>query len=320
MKAFILAGGFATRLWPLTEKRAKPLLPLGGKPMLTHIVEDIPAEIPITVSTNAVFGDAMRRWKEGLPRANLTVRVEQTENDDQKLGTLGAVSQWITEDGINDDILLLTGDNYFGFSMQRFLDAYEPGTALVAAFDIQDKELAKSFGTIVPGPHNTIAAFEEKPKNPQSTLVSTGASVLPSSVRAILLAFAKIKPDNVGGIFEELLRLGTTVRLFTFTEPWFDVGSFHSYLAATRTLAGDTVIRGNATTLEDTLCEGSVVLGNGSTVQSSRLKNTVLFDHCAIEDCILEDCILDNNCVLKGVDLTGKMLREGTRLVKDGRR
>ena len=55
MRAFILAGGFATRLWPLTEKRAKPLLPLAGKPMITHIVEGLPKDMPVIVSTNDAF-------------------------------------------------------------------------------------------------------------------------------------------------------------------------------------------------------------------------------------------------------------------------
>jgi glucose-1-phosphate thymidylyltransferase len=179
MHAFILAGGFATRLWPLTESRAKPLLPLAGKPLLSHIVQMIPAHIPITVITNAAFGESFTAWKKENPRDNLTIRIEQTKSDDEKLGTLGATAQWITDDHITDDILLLTGDNYFGFSMETFLAAYHPGTALVAAYDIVEKAKASAFGTIILNADGTcIDGFEEKPTDPKSSLVSTGCSIL----------------------------------------------------------------------------------------------------------------------------------------------
>ena len=75
MKAFILAGGFATRLWPLTEKRAKPLLPLAGIPLLTHLVEKIPAGIPITVSTNAVFAEDFEKWKKAMSDKRLAISI-----------------------------------------------------------------------------------------------------------------------------------------------------------------------------------------------------------------------------------------------------
>jgi GTP:adenosylcobinamide-phosphate guanylyltransferase len=68
MHAFILAGGFATRLWPLTEKRAKPLLPLAGKPLLTHLLEKIPRDIPVTVSTNAAFANGFSEWQKMIDR------------------------------------------------------------------------------------------------------------------------------------------------------------------------------------------------------------------------------------------------------------
>lgn len=315
MHAFILAGGFATRLWPLTEQRAKPLLPLAGKPMLSHIVEQIPAHIPITVSTNAVFEKDFHTWKSAIPRNNLTVRIEHTKSDDEKLGTLGATAQWITEERISDDILLLTGDNYFGFKLSSFIDQFQ-GNTLIAAYDIGDPGKASAFGTIITGPDKrTVTAFEEKPKEPKTSLVSTGCSILPKATIPDLLACAKIKPDNVGGIFEELLRLGRSVECFTFTDPWFDIGSFEAYLEATRTLVGNQTLTHDAQPIDNT-CERSVVIGKGSKVQKSTLRDVVVFEGCDIDDCVLENCIIDDGCVLKGIDLNGKMLRTGTRLVR----
>ncbi len=316
MHAFILAGGFATRLWPLTESRAKPLLPLAGKPLLTHIIDNITADLPVTVSTNAAFGDSFMEWKKTIDRENVTIRIEHTKNDDEKLGTLGATAQWIEEEKVDDDILLLTGDNYFGFRMQDFLSAYHPDTALVAAYDIGDLEKAKAFGTIIMHPvGNAIAAFEEKPQEPKSTLVSTGCSILPKSVIPDLLAFAKVKPDNVGGIFEELLRLGKTIEGYRFTDLWFDIGSFDAYLEATKALVGDEALMGKDAVMTDTEREGSAVLGEKTTVTKSTLRNTVLFEGCIIENCVLDHCVIDDDCTLQNVDLTGKMIRSRTRLV-----
>ena len=149
MHAFILAGGFATRLWPLTEKRAKPLLPLAGKPLISHLVEGIPSDIPVTVSTNAAFRDSFTEWKEASGRDNLTIVIEDSEADDHKLGALGATAQWITQESIDDDLLLLTGDNYCGFAISDFLAAGQPGHALIAAHDIGDIDRAKQFGTVI---------------------------------------------------------------------------------------------------------------------------------------------------------------------------
>jgi len=227
MKAFILAGGFATRLWPLTEKRAKPLLPLAGKPIISHIVEKIPEDIPITVSTNAVFMEGFEQWKKDLNRDNLEILIEDTRSDDQKLGALGAVSQWIQSESIDEDVLLLTGDNYFGFEISDFIEAYSNGTPILAAFDIGDEIKARSFGTVIlekskkPTTDNRqpttdiISAFEEKPKEPSSTIVSTGCSILPESSLPVLVEYAKEHPDNVGGIFEEFLNPKTENRTRT---------------------------------------------------------------------------------------------------------
>jgi glucose-1-phosphate thymidylyltransferase len=335
MHAFILAGGFATRLWPLTESRPKPLLPLAGKPILTHLVEKIPGNIPITVSTNAVFADAFHAWQSQIinRKSPIVVLIEDTRHDDQKLGALGAVAQWITDTNIDDDILLLTGDNYLGCSLESFLESARPDTPLLAAHDIGDLEHAKQFGTVVidqsqilptgqAGANQKIAnrpvhSFEEKPKDPKSTLVSTGCSLLPRSSLPILVEYAKEHPDNVGGIFEEFLRRKIPVEAFLFYEPWFDIGSFDAYLEATTALVGRNVLVGEQSLLGQSECTGSVVLGNNCTVRNATLENVVLFDGCTIENCDLRDCICDNDCMLKGIDLQKKMLRRGTTLLRE---
>jgi glucose-1-phosphate thymidylyltransferase len=325
MHAFILAGGFATRLWPLTEQRAKPLLPLAGKPILTHIVEGISKDIPITVSTNAVFREGFHSWKETMPQKNIEILIEDTHHDDQKLGALGAVAQWLEQGKINEDVLLLTGDNYFGFRIADFLSAYHPATPILAAHDIADHERAKAFGTVIiqnaeptgstgHSAIGTVVDFQEKPPNPQTTLVSTGCSILPVSVLSILKEFAKEHPDNVGGIFEKLLHRKQQVECFTFTEPWFDIGSFDAYLAATKELVGEQTVLEKGAHCVDTQCTGSNVIGEQSQAVGSTLENVVLFEQCTVENCTLRNCIVDNHCTLKGVDLEGKMLRAGTVL------
>lgn len=316
MKAFILAGGFATRLWPLTESRAKPLLPLAGQPMISHLVEKIPAHIPVTISTNEVFQQDFATWKEQQSRSGISIVIEQTTHDDQKLGALGATAQWIQQSDITDDVLLLTGDNYCGFSIQDFLSHAKPGQTLLAAHDIGDIEAAKQFGTVLLGEHGSIRGFEEKPKEPKTTLVSTGCSLLPSEILPILLEYAAKHPDNIGGIFEELLQRNLQIDCYTFEEPWFDVGSFDAYLEATRTLVGQHHLIDASSAVDTADLQESVVIGKNCQISNARLRNVVVFDNCTIEDCILENCVIDDDCMLQNIDLTGKMLRKGTTLRK----
>ena len=313
MHAFILAGGFATRLWPLTEQRAKPLLPLAGVPLVEHLVRDIPENIPVTISTNAIFKEDFEQWAASYDRSNITILIEETKSDDQKLGALGATAQWITDHHIYEDVLLLTGDNYCGFAFDNFLKAAKPDTTLIAVHDIQSIETAKQFGTVL-ADGTTVTGFEEKPKEPKTTLVNTGCSLLPASVLPILVEHAKDHPDNVGGVFEKLLALGKPIQCFTFTEPWFDIGSFEAYIKATEALVGNRIVEEDGVTIENTECESSVVLGKNTVVRDSHLINVVMFEDCVVEDCNLENCVLDKGCMLKSIDLDNKMLREGTVL------
>ncbi|MEQ1849278.1 MAG: NDP-sugar synthase [Candidatus Peribacteraceae bacterium] len=314
MKAFILAGGFATRLWPLTEKRAKPLLPVAGKPLVSYLAHQIPKDIPITLSTNAAFADDFGAWKKTVGR-DVEILIEDAGHDSQKLGALGAVRAWILNQKIDDDILLLAGDNFVGCPMSQFLSAYK-GRTLIAGYDIGSIEAASSFGTVVMNGDGTVQSFEEKPMNPRSTIISTGWSILPRATLPILTDYAKTHPDNIGGIFEELLRQNTTIDCFTFTELWKDIGSFEAYLDLHRSLVGEKVLKAPGVQIEGTECHGSVDLGAGTTVTNSILSDCIVFGDTTINNCVLRECIVDTGCTLEGIDLEGKMLRAGTVLRK----
>lgn len=320
MHALILAGGFATRLWPLTEKRAKPLLPLLGTPIISHLIETIPTKIPITVSTNATFAEGFQKWATEISRDTLEIAVEHTKNDDEKLGALGAIAQWLNERKVNDDLLLLLGDNLLGFDLHDFINRFDHTSPLLAVFDIRDLEKAKAFGTVLmentDAKIRTINGFEEKPLQPQSTYVSTGCAILPKHTLPILIEYATDHPDNVGGIFEEFIRKEVSVSAYCFTEPWYDIGSFDAYIAATKELSKNTPTVSAAATKQDSNLVGGTVIGEGSTIKDSTLTDTVIFDHCTITDCILDRCIIDQGSHLHGVDLTGKMIRENTVLKK----
>lgn len=311
MQCFILAGGFATRLWPLTERRAKPLLPVAGRPLLTHLVEKVPDGMDITVSTNAAFGEDMRAWAKTLHRT-VRIIVEDASHDDCKLGALGALSAWIQSADVHDDVLLLTGDNYLGFSLNEFLSCFT-GNPLIAAYDIGDLEQAKRFGTVIVSGKDVVA-FEEKPTHSRSTIVSTGCSILPARSREVICEYAAEHPDNIGGIFEEFLRREQKVDAFVFSEPWIDIGSFDAYMAVHRLTVKGELLLDRASVDRESIIEGSVALGSGTRIIKSTLIDCIIVGTTTIEDCVLRECVIDEGCVLRGVDLSRKMLRSNTVL------
>ncbi len=87
----MLAGGHATRLWPVTKNRAKPLLPVGDRPIIDHLVDDIDAD-EIIISTNEKFAEDFREYAEEFDR-DVTVSVESQGSEEEKPGTIGALIQ-----------------------------------------------------------------------------------------------------------------------------------------------------------------------------------------------------------------------------------
>ena len=119
MKALILAAGYATRLQPLTDTIAKPLLPVGGRPMVDWLLEKIREVEQVDETflvTNSRYAGQFRRWAEGT---GVTVLDDGTSTNDDRLGAIGDIRFTVERAGIDDDLLTVAGDNLFDFSHGR---------------------------------------------------------------------------------------------------------------------------------------------------------------------------------------------------------
>lgn len=283
--------------------------------MISHIVDKIPEDIPIIISTNAVFEEDFKKWVKDYPARDITIFVEDSASDDFKKGALGATAHVIGEKKIEEDLMLIAGDNYFGFEMRDFIAKFNDNP-LLAAYDIQDLGRAGKFGVVVTR-EGKVHEFQEKPEKPKSTLVSTGCYIFPAKNLTDIVDYAKEQNDNLGGVFEYLLGKGETIDVFRFTEVWYDIGSFDAYLKANRELIGERTIEMEGVKKEgQNELYGSNFLGPNVTVKNSVLENVVVLDNGVVDNCVIRNCVIDENCTLKNLDLEHKMLRQGSVIEK----
>ncbi|MFC2039047.1 nucleotidyltransferase family protein [Chloroflexota bacterium] len=223
MKCLILASGFATRLYPLTLTIAKPLLSYKNRPLLSHIVDSLPDDLDVYVTVNRKFEDDFRAWQRIYPK-KVELVVEDVWNENQSLGALGSLIHAIKKKSIDDDLIVLAGDNYFEFSITDFLNTCNGDNTLVAVYNIGTKADATQFGVLsVDG--LKVTAFEEKPSHPRSSLVATGCYVFPARVFPFLEKYCSSgRKDNLGEFIKYLVD-EDEVHAWSFKEPWLDIGN-----------------------------------------------------------------------------------------------
>ncbi|MDH3324470.1 MAG: NDP-sugar synthase [Candidatus Peregrinibacteria bacterium] len=320
MKILILAGGFATRLWPLTEKRAKPLLLLDGKTILAHILDKIPKEdgnLETILLTNKKFAGDFENELAKLGRRDVKIFCEDAHSDNEKVGALGAVSLAINEFKINDNILILAGDNLLpDLKIEQLF--CENDSAKLAVREVKDFYEARKFGVVEVGPDSEygfeVVDFEEKPEEPKSKLVSTGFCAIGKDLFPFLHEFAQKNPDALGAIFADLLNNGKSVFAEKVTGHWFDVGSFETYLEAHKMLQGEDLKLGKKVVQDGNKFSGKVSIGDGCEVKNCRILNSIVYPGCKLENCRISETIIDENCDFTGVDLNRKLVRKRTRL------
>ena len=169
MKCLILAAGYATRLYPLTKDFPKPLLEVGGKPILDWLIQDIgDAAEEFIVISNHRFAGHFRRWAEDRP---FPIRVldDGTETNETRLGAVRDILFAVDEVHPEGDLLVIAGDNLLDFSLRPFLDyAHRKGTSCVMRYWEADAARLRKTGVAVVDGEDRILEMEEKPAEPKS--------------------------------------------------------------------------------------------------------------------------------------------------------
>ena len=242
MKAVIMAGGFAKRMYPLTENQPKPMLKVGGRPVIDHVIEKIgkiAGVDEILVTTNIKFMDIFSGWMAGV-RSEKPVRliIESAQTDEQKLGSIGALNMLVKNENIVDDMLVVAGDNIFTFDLKPFIGVCKDSDNIwIGIYDVRDVEQAKKLG-VVKIKENKITGFWEKPQNPATTLASTGIYFYPRKTFGLISEYISNgnNPD-APGFFLQWLHKKEDVFGFVFNRPsdrWFDIGSFEALQEANK--------------------------------------------------------------------------------------
>ncbi len=321
MDAVVLAGGYATRLWPITKHRPKMFLPLDGTTVVDHVFEELEADTRIDtvyVSTNAEFADAFRRHLDARPYEKPVLSVEETTCEDEKFGVIGALAELVDREEITDDLLVIAGDNYISFDVSAFIDHFQTaGVPTLAAYDVGDRERARQYG-VVDVTDGRVTAFEEKPAEPASTLVSIACYGFPADAVALLETYLHEgnNPDEPGWFLQWLVDRGP-VSAFSFDGAWFDIGTPGSYLdAVAHHLDGGTRIADTATVVDSELGHNVYVMED-ATVEEATLANAVVFPEATITAATLEETVVDQHSTIEGVNLESSVVGPHTTLSAD---
>jgi len=237
MKAIILAGGYATRLQPLTDDLSKCLLPVGGKPMVDWILERIRGveEIDaVHVVTNSRFAEDFERW--AASKDGVTVHDDRTSSNDDRLGAIGDVAFTLDRAGLDDDdVIVIAGDNLFDYDLQDYVDFWRgKGVASADAVrDVGDLRLASQYGIVGLNSDDRVIDFVEKPPEPTSTLAATATYIYHREhVPLVARYLAEGNPPDQSGSFIEWLRSREPVYGYSFLGIWLDIGDKEQLLAA----------------------------------------------------------------------------------------
>jgi glucose-1-phosphate thymidylyltransferase len=216
------------------------LLPLAERPMLDYLLDRI-REVDdldeIHLVTNARFAGALRDWAP----EDVTVHDDGTTSNEDRLGAIGDVAFTLDQAGIDDDVIVIAGDNLFDYNLQDYVDFWRgKGVAsAVAVRDVGDLRLASQYGIVGLDGDDRVIEFVEKPPEPTSTLAATATYIYHREhVPLVATYLAEGNPPDQSGSFIEWLRSREPVYGYSFLGIWLDIGDKEQLLAADNMLRG----------------------------------------------------------------------------------
>lgn len=235
MKAIILAAGYATRLYPLTKNKAKPLLEVAGKTILDHImekVEEVSIINEVFIVTNEKFSFSFSEWRRAY-RGNkkITVVNDQTTTNDNRLGAIADIQYVIETQQVEEEIMVLAGDNLFDFSLVDFVSFYRAVESdSISVHELDNFEELRTTGVAEVDQNHLVVSFEEKPSEPKSNLAVPPIYLYERETLPLIKQYLdEANNPDAPGYFLPWLIQRKSVYAYKFEGLRYDIGTIESY-------------------------------------------------------------------------------------------
>jgi glucose-1-phosphate thymidylyltransferase len=284
LKGLVLAGGFGTRLRPLTYGFAKQLIPVANKPVLFYALEDLRQagvrDLVLNVSPHS-REDVMSAVGDG---GSFGLRVEYSVQE-QPLGIAHAIK--IAKPFLQDDsFIVYLGDNLLRNGIRKYAEQFSrpeiDALALVSRVSNPQR-----FGT-VEVENGRVVKLVEKPKKPTSDLAMVGVYFLrPSSFDSIdRLKLSWRNELEIVDAYQDMVNKGMNVKAVEVDGWWVDTGTTEDLLVANRLLLDDFEPSSRGRVEKDASCEGKVSLGEGTVIRGGAriIGPVVIVDHSQVGD------------------------------------
>ncbi len=236
MKCILLCAGYATRLFPLTENFPKPLLKVGGRALLDYILDEVNTidEVDkIFIITNNKYAHHFEDWTRQKNNIKpIEVINDMTLSNDDRLGAIGDISYTIEKGNIDDDLLIIAGDNLFTFNLKDYVDFQKTKNApCVTVREENDINKLKGLGVATLDENNKIVNFVEKPQEPQSKYAVYAEYLYPKEVLPLFKEYlSEGNSNDAPGNFVAYLCKKMPTYAYVFKGECYDVGT-HDALA-----------------------------------------------------------------------------------------
>lgn len=228
MICIILAAGYATRMYPLTENFPKPLLPIKDKPIINYLIEDIHKEVDkFIIVTNNKFYDIFNKWKNDL-NYNIEIIDDGSTNNENRLGAINDILFTLNKSNINDNIIILAGDNLLDFSLKEFINYFRKinKSCIMIHYEEDINKLQKT--GVAEINNNKLIFMEEKPINPKSNLAIPPFYIYKKEDIPKIKNIKNYDMDSPGNLVKYLL---DKTEIYTMIMPGkrYDIGSIENY-------------------------------------------------------------------------------------------
>ncbi len=233
MKCLILAAGYGTRLYPLTEKKPKPLLEVGSRPMIEHIikkVEKLDRIDEIFIVHNEKFSKNFEQWAGSFCSIKkITLLNDGSTGDSDKLGAIGDMLFDVEEAGVDQDMMVIAGDNLFGWELEPFISFFDRKGTCAALYRVPDMELIKKYSVVELDDESRIVSFEEKPSRPATDMAAICLYLFAREKLPMLEQYINEgRNPDAPGHFIKYLSARDAVYGMPFEGNWLDIGDFKS--------------------------------------------------------------------------------------------